>query len=753
MRGMLLVLAGILGLAGCASLPGQAGAPRVFVAPDAAAPVRHAAEELRTHLGQMTGETPALVTDPAALPGRGDIVLGPGGAADALLDGVDPAAFGPEEYLLRTVDGVLVIAGGAPRGTLYGAYALLEDHLGVRWFTPEVTQVPRVRRLRLPVLDERHAPVLEYREPFVKDCFDGDWAARNRMNSFAASLEARHGGKVQYHGFVHTFDALLPPAEHFEAHPEWFALVGGKRLGERTQLCCTHPEVMARVADRVRDWMRGHPEATVFSVSQNDWDNHCECDRCQALAEAEESQMAPVLALVNHVADAVAEEFPDKVVDTLAYQWTRKAPKTLRPRPNVVVRLCSIECCFTHPFATCDSPENRGFVADVKDWSQRCDRLWVWNYNTSYAHYFVPFPNLRVRAENIRFFRDHHVTGIFEQDVYTTLHGEFSGLSGYLGAKLLWNPDRDPEPIIDEYLHGVYGAAAPALRRYLDLIHDEVTDKNIHLDIWIGPDAPHLNDALLAEADALFAQAEAAVAGEPATLERVRIARLSVDYAILERLRGLSAGAYVVDHEQFRVSLEPAFRMRLDRFFDTAERHGVTAFRESDGALETYKGYFAPLLRESILTPLEAVPAPAGLAPGLRYEAHEGDWWLLPDFAALTPLRAGRTAAPTLAVATRKERMGLRFSGWFHAHRDGVYRFGVRSNDGSRIWVGDTLLVDNDGLHGAQTRTAHVALRAGHHPIRIDYFDAGGTQAFEVSCEGPGLPSGPLGAPLLWHLP
>ena len=109
------------------------------------------------------------------------------------------------------------------------------------------------------------------------------------------------------------------------------------------------------------------PDAFVYSVSQNDWDNHCECAACQALAETEGSQMAPVLQLVNQVAEAVEQEYPGKAIETLAYQWTRKAPKTMRPRPNVIIRLCSIECCFMHPLATCDSEQNQAFRKDAED--------------------------------------------------------------------------------------------------------------------------------------------------------------------------------------------------------------------------------------------------------------------------------------------------------------------------------------------------------------------------------------------------
>ena len=256
-----------------------------------------------------------------------------------------------------------MIAGGPLRGNLYGVYGLLEDHLGCRWFAPGVSRIPHIARIALGPIDETKIPVLEYREPYTFDCMDGDWCARNRMNSSSARLEARHGGRVRFADglFVHTFARLVPPAKYFAAHPEYFSLVGGKRQNGYAQLCCTNEDVIRICTEEIRAAMRAQPDATVFSVSQNDTDKHCECPRCQALARQEGSQGAPVLNLVNRVAEAVEKEFPGKAVETLAYQWTRQAPKTMRPRPNVIVRLCSIECCFSHPLATCDSRENRAF--------------------------------------------------------------------------------------------------------------------------------------------------------------------------------------------------------------------------------------------------------------------------------------------------------------------------------------------------------------------------------------------------------
>ena len=214
----------------------------------------------------------------------------------------------------------------------------------------------------------------------------------------------------------------MPPEKYFDEHPEYFSLVQGRRRKDQSQLCCTNPDVIRICTEAIREAMRQQPQATVFSVSQNDWDNHCECPNCQELARAEGSQMAPVLQLVNRVAEAVEKEFPDKIVETLAYQWTRRPPKTMRPRPNVVIRLCSIECCFSHPLATCDGKANKAFRADLEAWAKVAPRLWVWDYATDFRHYLLPFPNQRVRGPNVRFYVAHNVKGIFEQDTYDTPH-------------------------------------------------------------------------------------------------------------------------------------------------------------------------------------------------------------------------------------------------------------------------------------------------------------------------------------------
>ncbi len=727
----------------------------IVVAEDASPSTRYGAAELQRFLEQMTGVELPIRDDKGPVADH-EIILSASAHLRQLGVAIDFGKLGDEGYVIRTVGPHLVIAGGQLRGNLYGVYGLLEDHLGCRWFTPAVSRIPKRERLVIPVLNETKRPALEYREPFVMDCFDGDWCARNRVNSSTARLEVRHGGKVRFGRgmFVHTFNVLVPPDRHFDAHPEYFSEIDGKRVKDHTQLCCTNQDVVALCTDQMRKRMRADPEAFVFSLSQNDWANYCECPKCQALAKREGSQMGPVLDLVNRVAKALEKEFPGKAIETLAYQYTRKPPKTMRPRPNVIVRLCSIECCFMHPLATCDQDTNRSFVRDLQGWAKVANRLWVWDYVTSFADYLVPFPNLRVRDDNIRLFVRNNVTGIFEQDVYTTLNGELSMLSGYLGAKLLWDASYDEDRAINEFLEGVYGKAAGPIRKYIDLMHDVVEEQNVHAGIWVDSrSAPYLTDALLTQASALWDKAEKAVADDPGAAERVRFARLSVDYAILERQRGPGGtGQFVVDHQRFGVTIRPAYRQRLKRFFDAARRANITWLNEGRLNLDQHQARMKQELSSEALTfvPLEPVRV-SDAAPGIEYACFEGKWKQLPDFGTLTPVRKGIADRIDLGNRAQDQFFALRFRGYLNVPRDGVYTFFVSSNDGSQLLIGSRRVVDNDGLHTAKKVGGFVALKAGLHPMEVRYFQEGGTTQLNVTYDGPGISERAIEPSRLYH--
>ncbi|MCE5248640.1 DUF4838 domain-containing protein [bacterium] len=697
----------------------------------------NAAGELKKFMKEMTGADMLIVSDLEPMTGH-EIILGNSDHLRQLGVEIDFDKLGKEGYIIRTVGKHLVIAGGELRGNMYGVYGLLEDHLGCRWFTSEVSRIPHYDRLVLPILDETVIPALEYREPFVYEARDGNWAARNRMNrNCNGTLEDRHGGQVQWAPgmFVHTFNILVPPEKYFKQHPEYYSLVGGKRTADYSQLCCTNDEVVAIVTEGVMKAFHDNPQAEVLSVSQNDCFNYCECEKCQALARQEGSQIAPVLQMVNRVAEEVEKRYSGKAIETLAYQWTRKAPKTMRPRPNVIVRLCTIECCFSHPLKTCDSPQNRDFANDLREWSKICDRLWIWNYCTSFSHYFVPFPNLRVRNDNIRFFVENNVKGIFQQDVYTTPHGELSALSGYLNAKLLWNPSYDENTAINEFLDGVYSEAANPIRVYIDMLHDKVERDNIHVGISEGPWADYLTDEILARADSLWNEAEAAVSGKPDVLRRVKIDRLSVDYAIIAHEQNRSA--YVIDQDRLAVAVNPAFMERVDRFCRTADDAGVIMLNEPGLTTAQFRAGLEASLKPQSLILINPVKQGA-TEPGLTRRYYKAGWTGEPDFSKMKADRIDSTSGFVLPEHADWEVFGAGFEGFITVPRDGVYTFLSRSDDGSKLFIGSTEVIDNGGSHPVQERCGFAALKAGTYPIRATYYNSGGGIAFDVLYRTPG---------------
>lgn len=599
----------------------------IVVSPDATAAEKHAAAELQSFLGQVTGaEFPLL--ESATVDIERAIVVGPDLAARVAPD-LDLDSLHPDGIIIESRGERLILAGDRPRGTLYAVYQFLEDEVGIRWWSSTVTHIPAKPTLVIPDQHVRYVPTLEYRETFWYDAvIDKDWAVRNKNNGKQTRLGEERGGCVTYAGnFVHTFAQLVNPKEQFEAHPEWFAFIDGERRTnentQRTGLCLTNPELKDFLTERVLERIAAHPEASIVSVSQNDSNVYCHCDKCTALAEAEGSPMGPLLAAVNYVAERVAEKYPDVAVDTLAYHYTRPAPAHIRPLPNVIIRLCSIECSFLQPLS---DPMNSAFGDDLRAWSKICDRLYIWDYTTNFHHYLLPHPNLRVLGPNIRFFVANGVKGVFEQGAYHSYGAEFAPLRSWVIAKLLWNPELDDQALIEEFVNGYYGVAAPQVMEYITLLHDTADDWGGYMRYANQPNAPFLTLDFLVAADKLFAKAEELAADDPGLLSRVQVARLPIRYVFarrwfdLEREAALTGVAWPMSHDP---------NENADEFFRVAEENGVTAIGEGR-PISALKLRMADIGREASSPPPGCEDLKLGEYVDLQDSgfrlAHEGTW-------------------------------------------------------------------------------------------------------------------------------
>ena len=128
------------------------------------------------------------------------------------------------------------------------------------------------------------------------------------------------------------------------------------------------------------------------------------------------------------------------------------------------------------------------------------------------------------------------------------------------------------------------------------------------------------------------------------------------------------------------------------------------------------------------------------MAPGLNYEYYEGSWQKLPNFAALKPVKSGSTGKFDLSSAPSNTQIGLRFSGFIEVPQAGVYSFYVKSDDGTRLYIIEREIVNNDGTHGDEIEVkGSIRLEPGRHRIRLDFFQSGGPLGLWVGYSGPGI--------------
>jgi hypothetical protein len=550
----------------------------IIVAPDSPEPERHAATELAKFLQQITGGKFEILHKDA--PGQSRILVG---LKAANLTAVDFSrdGLGSDGIIIRTLGKDLVLVGGHPRGTLYAVYTFLEDYVGCRWWSSKVSMIPKKPTLKVDKLNIRYVPALEYRESFWFDAFDGDWAVRNKCNGNSERLDTKRGGKHTYQGFVHTFFPLIRPQTYFKDHPEWFSEINGKRKYERAQLCLTNEEMRKELVKNLKARLRSNPAATIASVSQNDWHGYCQCSKCAAIDKKEGSPAGSLLRFINAVAADIEGEFPNVAISTLAYQYTRKPPKYVKPRQNVIVHLCSIECSFSKPLS---DERNKKFRDDIIGWSKVCNRLYIWDYTTDFRHYVMPHPNLRVLGPNVKFFVNNNVKGIFEQGAYQSYGSEMAELRAWVLAKLLWDPTRDGQKLISEFIHGYYGAAGPHIKAYLKVTHDAVEASGEWLGCFSQHTAKFLSLETLSKGWGHLKVAEEAVKNEPDLRFRVQVAQLPVMYVFMmrwdemrEKARAASADWPIPDsikttYEQF---LEVAKKKNITRLNEWSRGYGV----------------------------------------------------------------------------------------------------------------------------------------------------------------------------------
>ncbi|MDX1939180.1 MAG: metallophosphoesterase [Saprospiraceae bacterium] len=118
---------------------------------------------------------------------------------------------------------------------------------------------------------------------------------------------------------------------------------------------------------------------------------------------------------------------------------------------------------------------------------------------------------------------------------------------------------------------------------------------------------------------------------------------------------------------------------------------------------------------------------------GLRFSYYEGDWRQLPDFSKLSVVKNGISNQLSLEeIGHRDNQFGLVLEGYVDIAETGVQTFFLNSDDGSKLYINDELIIDHDGDHSAIKKTGQTILAAGKHKIRVEYFEVGGGQFLQA---------------------
>lgn len=522
--------------------------------------VRYAASELQKYILIATGADIPYFSDRCP-------VRGPEIRVGADVRDMVNSELPPEGYRIREDGTNIYIEGGTSRGVLYGVYHFLERYCGFHCFTKDEETIEKSDILDVEVDDEQGSPAFEYREAYFRHAFDGDFCAKNNLNSNLGDISKAKGGRMKWFNFHHSFRDLVPADKYFETHPEYFAEIDGKRVPNR-QICLTNPDVFEISRKKLMEWIRDNPECTVFSAAQNDdRGGFCTCPSCRALSEKEGSQSGPIIHFVNALADSIREDHPNILLHTFAYLYSVPAPRYIVARDNVIVRLCNISCRFDKPLTVLAKEDSDGYEAEfvnaLENWKSHAKRLYIWDYAVNFANYLQPFFHFHVMAENIRMYRDHGVMGVLEQGNFAYGGGAaMDDLKSYIISKLLWNPDTDIDAEIHRFMNGVYGEKAGTyLEKYVRMIEEAET--KYPLKIKQHPNSEYFTDDLIAVADELF---KCALSSAESDVYRTRVEReyLSVRYMQLARL---SMDA-------------PGRTEKIENFFKDIKKHGITEIFE-----------------------------------------------------------------------------------------------------------------------------------------------------------------------------
>ena len=475
---------------------------------------------------------------------------------------------------IQLKDSLISISSNNKKNLFYATYEFIEKFLNVKWLSTDYTHYEKLSSLNIPYnYNYYYEPPVLTRTVHSKLFYDD--------SIFADKLKVTNEAFPRYvpNARVHTFHRFMPYDVFYEKNPEYYALRNGKRLP--TQLCLTNNAVLEIVKDSVRSFFKNSPISDVISVSQDDNTQYCQCENCSKIDNKEGSPAGSLIHFVNDI----AKDFPDKTISTLAYQYTRKPPKT-KPLENVLITLCSIECDRSIPI----DEGCKDFSSDLKGWSSLTDNIRIWDYTTQFTNFLAPFPNWGTIKPNINLFVQNNAKWIFEQ--HSRNDSELFELRSYVMAKLLWDPSLNFNTLIKDFNDKYYGDGGKYITEYISKIQSQIDNTSFFLFLYGDPSQgfdSFLSPQNLSNYDKLFNKALSKVDYNSNYYKRILRSKISIDYAILELYRKNFSDLYKLTfYENSLKIINPELIERLNNFSDVCSENNITYMNEMGFTVTDY---------------------------------------------------------------------------------------------------------------------------------------------------------------------
>jgi len=462
----------------------------IVVDTEASETERFAAAELDRYLGRMLGARPGVRVGSA---GAGSISVKARRRTPLVRV---PVREEDESYTIDVRRDRIALVGGSPRAALFAVYAFLEE-LGCRWFAPcfdfyrgiGAELVPKLKEFA-PARGRRVVrPRMLYREIVIEECRTYtvrnakqviDWMAKVRMNVFGAPIDYQHSGRfawddvrkalvpeIRKRGMIakiggHGYENFLHPEEFFDAHPEWFAMVDGKRSRNPHHVFETgNPQAMRTFARRAGDYLETHPEIDILSLWPPDivtWGTSPE-----SLAQGSPGRRQ---GLVTHAVrrELVRRKIP-VTIEIVTYDKSEKYPENFTYDRNIII---TTDYYYQNHSGVVFDPATHEAGHDLSpldDWTARHKGpLGYFAYNRRYCWQSRPVVTPTHLWVDYNYVYDRGVrgmTGFAEPGDWLTYE-----LQHYLVAKLYEDVRRDIRRLVADYCRTRFGAAGEAMEQY-----------------------------------------------------------------------------------------------------------------------------------------------------------------------------------------------------------------------------------------------------------------------------------------------